>query len=91
MEGRYTAVVDRIVDGEMAVLLLEDDDEVIEQFDVSTERLPAECDEGSIVSVVVADDELIEMTLRPEETRKRRERIREKFNRLAKRLGDEDE
>lgn len=91
MEGRYTATVDRIVDGETAVLLLEDDDEVIEQFDVPTERLPAECDAGSVVSVVVADGDLIEISLRPEEERKRRERIREKFNRLSKRLDDDEE
>lgn len=30
MEGNYTATIDRIVDGETAVLLLEADGEVIE-------------------------------------------------------------
>jgi len=90
MEGEYTAVVDRIVDDETAVVLIEADGEVIEQFDIPAAELPAECESGSVLSVVIADDEIVEMTPRPDETRDRRERIQERFDRLAKRLGDEE-
>lgn len=89
MDGRYTATIDRIVDGETAVLLLEEDGNVIEQFEISTQQLPAECDAGSVVSVIVSDDEITEVILRAEETETRRNRIREKFDRLSKRLDDD--
>ena len=92
MDGEYTAVVDRIVDGETAVVLIEADGEqdVIEQFDIPVEELPDECGSGSVLSVVIADDEIVEMTFRPEKTQNRRERMQEQFDRLSKRLGDEE-
>lgn len=89
MEGEYTATIDRIVGGETAVLLLEEDGEVIEQFDVPTDRLPTECESGSVVSVTVEDGEIVRIESRPEETAERTERIEERFDRLSRRLGDE--
>lgn len=90
MDGDYTATIDRIVDGETAVVLIEDDGDVIEQFDVSVEQLPEECAAGSVVSVTVTDDEIVSTAARPDETTDRQKRIREKFDRLSKRLGDEE-
>lgn len=89
MPETYTATVDRIVDGRTAVLLLEADGEVFEQFDIPVERLPADCEEGSVVSVTVEDETIITIELQPEETAERSERIREKLDRLSKRLGDD--
>ena len=89
MEGEYTATIDRIVDGGTAVLLLEEDGELIEQFDVSTDRLPTECESGSVVSVTVENGEVVRIEPRPEETTERTERIERKFDRLSRRLGDE--
>ena len=90
MQGEYTATIDRIVDGETAVLLCEENGDVIEQFDVPIERLPDECGAGGVVSVTVADDEIVAIEARPEETATRRERIRERLDRLSKRLSDEE-
>ncbi|PSP15601.1 DUF3006 domain-containing protein [Halobacteriales archaeon QH_10_67_13] len=88
-DGEYAATVDRIVDGETAVLLIEDDDAVIEQVTRPVEELPADCEAGSVLEVTVADGELVEITPRPDETAGRRERIAEKLDRLSRRLDDE--
>ena len=50
----YTAVLDRIVDGETAVLLLEDEDEgdVVDELAVPVDRLPADgAHEGAVFDV----------------------------------------
>lgn len=90
LDGEYTGTIDRIVDGETAVVLLEEDDDVVEQFDISVDRLPADCEAGSVVSAIVSDGEIVEVTVRPDETADRRQRIQEKFDRLSKRLDDEE-
>lgn len=90
MEGEYTATIDRIVDGETAVLLLEEDGEVIEQFDVPADRLPTECESGGVVSVTVENGGIVRIEPRPEATAERSERIEEKFDRLSRRLGDDE-
>ena len=54
--GRYIAVVDRIVDGQHAVLLLEDGDETVGQLVVPYETL-APVEEGDVLLTVVEDDE----------------------------------
>ncbi len=38
----YTATLDRIVDGQTAVLLLEEDGETVDQLNVDVARLPSE-------------------------------------------------
>ncbi|MFC7006705.1 DUF3006 domain-containing protein [Halalkalicoccus salilacus] len=43
-DGTYTATVDRIEEG-IAVCLLEDDGEVVDERHLDRERLPADCDE----------------------------------------------
>ncbi|AXR79367.1 hypothetical protein [Natrarchaeobaculum sulfurireducens] len=55
---RYVAAVDRIVDGEHVVLLLEDDDRVVDQVVVSVDEFD-EIDEGDLLIVVVKDGELL--------------------------------
>ena len=55
---RYVAAVDRIVDGEHVVLLLEDDDRVVDQLIVSVDEFD-EISEGDLLVVVVKDDELL--------------------------------
>ena len=90
MDGAYTAVVDRIVDGETAVLLLEDDGEVVEQRDVPVETLPdAARIDGGVLLVTVEGETITEYEYLPDETAKRRERAQERFNRLSKRLSEE--
>lgn len=62
---RYVAVVDRIVDGEHVVLLLEDDGELVDQLVVPAAEY-ADLEEGDILLAVVADDTLRAYRVVPE-------------------------
>lgn len=89
MNERELAVLDRVVDGETAVLLVEEDGEVVDEYTVPADSLPeAERLEGSVFEVVFEEGELREAVLRPEETESRRQAAQERFDRLSKRLGD---
>ncbi len=88
MQGTYTAVVDRIVDGKTAVLLIEDGDEVIGQFDINTEELPEEVGEGGVLTVQVDNNEIIAMEYLEDETNSRRQAAQERFDRLSERLPE---
>ena len=88
MQGTYTAVVDRIVDGKTAILLIEDGDKVIDQFDINIEELPQEVDEGSVLTVQVDDNEITAMEYLEDETDSRRQTAQERFDRLSERLPD---
>lgn len=91
MTETYTAVVDRIVDGETAVLLLEGDDGVGDERTLGVESLPEEGrHEGAVFDVELEADELRGMTYRPSEERERRRDARERFDRLSERLSDSD-
>lgn len=91
MEGTYTAVVDRIEDGETAVILVEDEGDVVEQLDVPVDRLPDEARaDGVVLTVTMADGQLINVEPRPEETSERREAMRDRLDRLSKRLSDRE-
>jgi len=88
MKGAYTAVVDRIVDGETAVLLIEDGDEVVDQFDIGIEELPEEVGEGGVLTVQVDDNMITTMEYLEDETDSRRQAAQERFDRLSERLSD---
>ena len=91
MDGTYTAILDRIVDGETAVLLLEADGAVIDQFDVEPGRLPDDGQhEGAVFEVRIDEGSLVDAIYRPDETEDRLEAARERFDRLSTRLGDEE-
>ena len=91
INGTYTAVIDRIVDGETAVVLLESDDEIVDQFDLDVELVPADGQHEGAVFEITVDDDRIEMRYKPETEAERREAAQDRFDRLSKRLGDEDE
>lgn len=91
MNGTYTAVIDRIVDSETAVVLLESDEEVVDQFDLDVELVPADGQHEGAVFEITVDDDRIEMRYKPETEAERREAAQDRFDRLSKRLGDEDE
>ena len=85
-----TAVLDRIVDGQTAVLLLEEDGQVVEEYTVDVETLPAEGrHEGAVFEMRVVDDSVDDLTYRSEETTERREAAQERFDRLSERLSDQ--
>ena len=55
--GAYTGTVDRIVDGEHVVILLEEGDETVDQVVVSSEEYP-DLEERDSVLVVLEDGEV---------------------------------
>lgn len=89
-DGSFTCVVDRIVDGSTAVLLLERDGDVVDQLDVDAETLPEDGrHEGAAFDADVSDGSVVALEYRPERERERRERVQDTFDRLSERLGDE--
>jgi len=88
MQGTYTAVVDRIVDGKTAALLIEDGDEVVDQFDIDIEELPEDVGEGGVLTVQVDDNKITAMEYLEDETNSRRQAVQERFDRLSERLPD---
>jgi len=88
MQGTYTAIVDRIVDGKTAVLMIEDGDEVIDQFNINTEELPEEVGEGGVLTVEVDNNEITSVEYLEDETNSRRQAAQERFDRLSERLPD---
>ena len=91
MAETYTGVIDRIVDGETAVILLEANGEVIDQLDVSASAIPDDAGEGSVLEVTIEDGEFVEAELRERETEQRREATRERLDRLSKPLSEREE
>ncbi|RZV06518.1 DUF3006 domain-containing protein [Natrinema hispanicum] len=92
MDGTYTGVVDRIEDGEIAVILLEENGQVIEQVDVPVGRLPEPAQtDGGVLSVMLEDGDITSMEYRPDATRDRRESAQEKLDRLSEKLSDREE
>ena len=89
MNGTYTATVDRIVDGETAVILVEDGRDVIEQFDIPADQLPEAADgEGSVLTVEITDDAIVELQYDAEATDRRRQTSQDRLDRLSRRLRD---
>ena len=66
----YVAVVDRIVDEQFVVLLLEENDELIDQLTVLTQELPP-VEEGDVLLTTLKDDELSEIRPLVGETERR--------------------
>lgn len=83
----YTATVDRIVDGEHVVLLLESDDRVVDEVVLPRERAP-DLEGGEVVTVVLEGDAVVEMRRDETETDRRRRDLREKFDRLSQRPSE---
>ncbi|MES3517356.1 MAG: DUF3006 domain-containing protein [Natronomonas sp.] len=102
MVETHTAVVDRIVDGKTAVLLVEradsdansaeaTDGTPVAEITLPAEELPTEGRHGGAVLEIDRDDgEVVAIRHRPAEERTRRDRIREKLDRLSKPLDERD-
>lgn len=84
------ATLDRIVDGETAVLLLERDGETVDELTVDVVDLPDDGrHEGAIFEVTVEEGTVVDLEYRPETESDRRERAQDRFDRLSKRLDEE--
>ena len=92
MNGTFTATIDRVVDQQTAVILIEDDGEVVEQYDVQLDQLPdAVQREGVVLTVELADSEIVSIQHEPDETRQRHQAAQERLDRLSKPLSDKDQ
>ncbi|USZ68507.1 DUF3006 domain-containing protein [Halorussus salilacus] len=96
-DGRYTAVVDRFEtgrpggrgDGERAVLLVEDDEDLAGELAVRPGRLPAEArEQDAVLRVTVRNGILVSARRDPDETERRSEEAQSRFDRLAERPDD---
>lgn len=86
----YTAVIDRF-EGDLAVLLLEHEEDTVEDIAVDRSVLPNEARHiDAVLSVVVQDGELLDASYRPDETRLRKESAQERFDRLSQRPSSEE-
>lgn len=92
LDGRYVAVLDRF-EGDQAVLLVEKDDEVVEQFVVDESDLPEDARrQDAALEVTVDSGNLRRMEYLPEETDERVSEAQDRFDRLSQRApsGEED-
>ena len=76
------AVIDRIVDGKLAVLLVGEEEK---EYNVPLEDLPQGVKEGCLVSVKINEGVIVSVQLLQEETNEQQTRINEKLNKLKSR------
>ena len=76
------AVIDRIVDGRTAVILVGEDER---QYHCPADRLPEGAKEGTWLRVEVESGEIVAMEVDQEETDAVRRRIQEKMDKLRAR------
>lgn len=79
---KQSAVIDRIVDGTTAVLLIGDAEE---KFSCSLDLLPLGSKEGSWLVVVLSQGELVEAHLDEEKTENMLQEVQDKRAKLLKR------
>ena len=84
------ATLDRILDGEHAVLLVEDEDGVADEIVLDVAQVPEGGRfEGAVFAVTITDAELTDLEYRPAATEERRGEAQDRLNRLSSPLGDE--
>lgn len=89
MNTTHTAVVDRIIDGETVVILIENSDgDVIDEYNLPVEDLPDEADEGSVLKINMEGGDIVMMEHPTEETNTRRQSAQDRFYRLSEKLSD---
>lgn len=93
-DGAYTAVLDRF-EGDLAVLVLEQDGDSIDELAVDASTLlETALGQDAVLDVTIKDGTLTAATFRPDETERRREDTQRRFDQLSQRPpqpNDEDE
>ncbi|SNZ15254.1 Protein of unknown function [Natronoarchaeum philippinense] len=86
MDSRQlTGVIDRF-EGDLAVVLLEADGDVVDETTVERDELPEDAAHANaVLSVTLAEDTVLDVTYDDEETTQREQDARERFDRLAER------
>jgi hypothetical protein len=100
-DGRYTAVLDRFEERngerastELAVLLLESDDEVVAERTIPAWRLPEDArQQNAVLDLSLVNGFVVSVTYDSEATERRTESAQSRFDELATRpdSADEDE
>ncbi|WP_161568192.1 DUF3006 domain-containing protein [Anaerobacillus alkaliphilus] len=75
-------VIDRIVDGKWAVLLVGDEEK---EYNVPLVSLPSNAKQGSIVQLELENEEITKIVILEDETTSEHERINDKLNVLRSR------
>jgi len=88
MDGTFTGAVDRVVDDTTAVVLVEENNEVVEQVTMPVEDLPDGTRDGGQLRLTFRDGELVSVTHDVGGTRARKESLRERLDRLSRRLSE---
>ena len=92
-DGTYTGVVDRFEEDaegtELAVILLEDGEEVVDQVDVARTALSDIIEQDSVVEVRIDGGDVVTVALDREETETRTGEAQSRFDRLARRPEDD--
>jgi hypothetical protein len=89
MTTTVRATLDRIVDGEHAVLLVEGEQGVDDEIVLDVDDLPENGQtEGGIFELEFEGETLQEMTYLPEETDERREQAQDRLDRLSSRFSN---
>lgn len=91
LDGTYTGVVDRFEDG-LAVLVLEADGETVGERTLDRNRLP---DAGrhvdSVLQVELRDGDVVDVSYQPDESERRADRARRRFDDLSSRPPSADD
>ena len=91
MAKEYRGVLDRFED-DLAVVLLEQDGETVDDIAIPREQLPEEGrHQGAIFAAEMKDREIETLSYRPEETAERTEETQSRFDRLSRRPPDGSE
>ncbi|MFD1588118.1 DUF3006 family protein [Halorientalis brevis] len=90
-DGTYTAVVDRFEE-DLAVVLVEGEEELVGELVVETESLPADGQHvDAVLTVVVEDGELDDVAYDEAETTERAEDAQSRFDQLSERPSSNEE
>ncbi|MCU4719678.1 DUF3006 domain-containing protein [Halapricum hydrolyticum] len=91
LSGTYTAVLDRFED-ELAVLLIEDDGDVVSDVTIERSDLPQPGrHQDAIFDVEFEDGEVVSVVYDSETTEKRSRAAQSRFDRLSRRLPDDED
>jgi len=87
----YTGVIDRFED-ELAVILLEDDGDVVDELVLDRDDLPTDAaHEDAILEVTLEDGEVTDLVYDAAETENRKDRAQSRFDRLSERPPSDDD
>jgi len=90
-DGTYTGVVDRF-EGDRAVVLLEADGDTVGERVLDTDRLPEDGRRvDAVLRVELRDGDVVDVSYEPDETTRRSERARRRFDDLSSRPPSADD